>query len=45
MRRNWLLWVAAALLLVALFKNPTGSAHFVNQVVHALVTFLSGIGL
>lgn len=40
-RRSWLI---TGVVLIAIFVNPTGSAHFVHEVVAAGQAFVSGIG-
>ena len=40
---RWAWWVLGAAAVIAVFKNPAGSALFVQQVLHSVFTFIGRI--
>jgi hypothetical protein len=41
-RNSWK-WIAAAVACVLIFRDPAGSAHFVDEAGHAIAVFIAGI--
>jgi hypothetical protein len=40
---NWLTILILIVLVILIFQNPSGSGHFVHQVITAALTFIGSI--